>query len=346
MATIKDVARLAGVGWGTVSRVVRGQGSVSPDKLERVNRAIEALGYRPSHAARSLLYGSSRMVGIYIPLLSGTFYAAILQIIDAELRAAGLHMMVTFGVSREDARREAVEGVGLLVDRGCDGVIVMTSPLTDADLAALGPKRDRLVALNHSFGSIPGQCFTVDHRLGGKLAARALLDHAHRTIAVIAGPSAAADNVERVDGFLAELAAAGIDPAGVWMAERDFSPAGGRSAAQELVASGRLFSAVFCANDEMVLGALSYFHEAGIRVPADVSVIGYDDAPASAYSTPRLTSVHIPWREMARNGVAELLNLCYGHARPVTRTFPVSVSLRATLAHCPPQRRARKKSAP
>ena len=86
VATIKDVARLAGVGLGTASRVVRGKGSVSPAKLERVRKAIDALGYRPSHAARSLLYGSSRMVGIYIPLLSGTFYAAILQIIDAELR--------------------------------------------------------------------------------------------------------------------------------------------------------------------------------------------------------------------------------------------------------------------
>ncbi|WP_296952316.1 LacI family DNA-binding transcriptional regulator [uncultured Massilia sp.] len=342
MATIKDVAQMAGVGLGTVSRVVRGQGSVSPDKLERVRKAIDALGYRPSHAARSLLYGTSRMVGVYIPLLSGTFYAAILQIIDAELRAAGLHMMVTFGVSREDARRQALEGVGLLVDRGCDGVIAITCPLTEEDLATLGPKRERLVALNQHFDGMPGQCFTVDHRLGGKLAARALLDHAHRDIAVIGGPASAPDNVERIDGFLRELAAAGIDTGKVWMAERDFSPDGGRSAARELVASGRPFSAVFCANDEMALGALSFFHEAGIRVPADVSVIGYDDAPGAAYATPRLTSVHIPWREMARNGVAELLNLCYGHARPVTRTFPVSVSLRSTLGHRAPKKRPRK----
>ena len=79
---------MAGVGTGTASRVVRGKGSVSPDKLERVRQAIDALGYRPSHAARSLLYGRSRMIGVYIPMLSGTFYTAILAIIDAELRAA------------------------------------------------------------------------------------------------------------------------------------------------------------------------------------------------------------------------------------------------------------------
>jgi LacI family transcriptional regulator len=332
VSTIKDVARLAGVGLGTASRVVRGKGSVSPAKLERVRQAIDTLGYRPSHAARSLLYGSSRMIGVYIPLLSGTFYTAMLQLIDSELRGAGLHMMVAFGVQREEARQQAIEGVGFLLERGCDGVIVLTSPLLEEDLAALGPKRDKLVLLNPSFDSIPEQCFTVDHRLGGRLAARALLDHAHRDIAVIAGPANVADNIARIDGFMAELRAAGIDTGALWITERDFSSAGGWSAAQALLASGRPFSAVFCANDEMALGALSCFHEAGIQVPQQVSVIGYDDVPSAAYSAPRLTSVHIPWREMTRSGVAALLNLCYGFNRPLTRTFPVSVSLRASLA--------------
>lgn len=334
MSTIKDVARLAGVGLGTASRVVRGQGSVSQAKLERVKQAIDALGYRPSHAARSLLYGTSRMIGVYIPLLSGTFYTALLQVIDTELRGAGLHMMVAFGVSRDEARRQAVEGVGFLIERGCDGVIVLTSPLEEEDLAALGPKRARVVALNHSFDGMAAQSFTVDHRLGGRLAARALLEHGHREIAVIAGPATVTDNIDRIDGFMQELAAAGIDTAALWMAERDFSSAGGRDAARELVESGRRFTALFCANDEMALGALSWFHEAGIRVPQQVSVIGYDDIPSAAYSAPRLTSVHIPWREMTENGVAELLNLCYGLHKPVTRSFPVSVSLRASLAHC------------
>jgi LacI family transcriptional regulator len=332
VSTIKDVARLAGVGLGTASRVVRGKGSVSQAKLERVKKAIDTLGYRPSHAARSLLYGTSRMIGVYVPLLSGTFYTSLLQVIDTELRGAGLHMMVAFGVSREDARRQAVEGVGFLVERGCDGVIVLTSPLEEEDLAALGPKRARVVALNQGFDSVDAQSFTVDHRLGGKLAARALLDHGHRDIAIIGGPAGVADNIDRIEGFLDELAGAGIERGAVTLVERDFSSAGGRSAAQELLESGRRFSALFCANDEMALGALSWFHEAGIRVPQDVSVIGYDDAPSAAYSAPRLTSVHIPWREMTRNGVAELLNLCYGLGRPVTRSFPVSVSLRASLA--------------
>jgi LacI family transcriptional regulator len=333
---------MAGVGLGTASRVVRGKGSVSPAKLERVRKAIAALGYRPSHAARSLLYGSSRMIGVYVPLMSGTFYTTMLQIIDAELRGAGLHMMVAFGVEREGARQQALDGVGFLIERGCDGVIVLTSPLLEEDLEALGPKRGKVVLLNHRFDSIPEQCFTVDHRLGGRLAARALLDHAHRDIAIIAGPPDVADNIDRIDGFMQELRDGGIDTGSLWMAERDFSSEGGWSAASALLASGRPFSALFCANDEMALGALSCFHEAGIRVPQDVSVIGYDDVPSAACSAPRLTSVHIPWHEMTRSGVAALLNLCYGSARPLTRSFPVSVSFRASLARpCRDLRRPR-----
>lgn len=332
MATIKDVARLAGVGLGTASRVVSGKGSVSPATLERVKKAIDELGFRPSHAARALLSGSSRMIGVYIPVLSGTFYTPILQIIDTELRAAGLHMVVAFGVGLGDARRQAIDGIDFLLERGCDGLIVMTGALLEEDIAALGAKRRQLVALNHSFAGIPDQCFMVDHRLGGRLAARTLLEHGHRDIAIVAGPASLIDNVERVEGFKAELEESGIDTGKLWVAESDFSPAGGWAAAKALIESGNPCSALFCANDEMAVGALSYFQEAGIRVPHDLSVIGYDDTPSAEFSAPRLTSVRMPWREMTLNGLNALLNRCYDLQRPVERSFPVSVTLRASLA--------------
>ncbi|MEH6433621.1 LacI family DNA-binding transcriptional regulator [Massilia sp. DD77] len=339
MATIKDVARLAGVGLGTASRVVSGKGSVSPATLERVRKAIDELGFRPSHAARALLSGTSRMIGVYIPALSGTFYTPILQIIDTELRAAGLHMVVAFGVGLGDARRQAVDGIEFLIERGCDGLIMMTSALLDEDIAALGVKQHQLVALNHEFSKVPEQCFTVDHAMGGRLAARTLLDYKHRDIAIIAGPAALADNVARIDGFMGELASEGIDTSKIWVAESDFSPAGGWAAAKELIESGTPCSALFCANDEMAVGALSYFQEAGISVPRDLSVIGYDDTESAAFSAPRLTSVHMPWREMTLNGLNMLLNRCYDLQRPVSRTFPVSVTLRASLAKAPTTRK-------
>ena len=335
MATIKDVARLAGVGLGTASRVVSGKGSVSPATLERVKKAIEQLDFRPSHAARSLLSGSSRMIGVYIPILKGTFYTPILQLIDTELRAAGLHMVVAFGTGTGDARRQAIEGIGFLMERGCDGLLAMSNHLSDEDIAALGPKQSCVVLLNHSSGSLPGQCFSADHRAGGVLAARTLVERGHRQIAVIAGPSTSPDNVDRIDGFLAELARAGVDTAHLWIAESDFSPEGGWASAAELVASGHQFTALFCANDEMAVGALSYFQQAGIAVPAQVSVLGYDDTPSAEFSAPRLSTVHIPWRDVTLSGLHTLLNRCYGGARPVAREFPISLTQRASLADAP-----------
>nr|WP_315215396.1 LacI family DNA-binding transcriptional regulator [uncultured Duganella sp.] len=332
MATIKDVARLAGVGLGTASRVVSGKGSVSPATVAKVRAAIEELGFRPSHAARSLLSGSSRMIGVYIPVLSGTFYTPILQIIDTELRTAGLHMVVAFGVGLGGARQQAIEGIEFLIERGCDGLILMTNVLLEEDIAALGAKQHRVVLLNHYFDSIAGQCFTVDHRLGGMMAARALLEHGHRRIAVVSGPASLPDNVVRIDSFMYELADNGIDTSKVWLVERDFSPAGGWSAAKELMESGYACTALFCANDEMAVGALSYFQEAGIHVPSELSVIGYDDTPSAEFSAPRLTTVHMPWREMTQNGINALLNGCYDLQRPVTHRYPVTMTLRASLA--------------
>ena len=335
MATIKDVARLAGVGLGTASRVVSGKGSVSQATMEKVRQAIEELDFRPSHAARSLLSGSSQMIGVYIPVLKGTFYTPILQLIDTELRAAGLHMVVAFGVGIGNPREQAIEGIEFLMERGCDGLVAFTNHLTDDDIAALGPKQSRVVVLNHSFESIPEQCFTADHTQGGVLAARALLDRQHREIAVIAGPATLPDNVARIAGFMGELERAGIDTAGMWVAESDFSPEGGWSCAKELVDSGRPFTALFCANDEMAVGALSFFHEAGMSVPRDVSVLGYDDTPSTEFSAPRLTSVHVPWRTVTLSGLNALLNRCYALEREVVRYFPISITERASLAKAP-----------
>ena len=332
MVTIKDVARLAGVGAGTASRVVSGKGAVSPATLEKVRKAIAELDYRPSHAARALLSGSSQMIGVYIPFLSGTFYTPILRAIYTDLRAAGLNMMVSFGVGRGNARQQAIDGVEFLMARGCDGLLLMSNDLLESDIEALGPIQSRLVVINHVFACIADQCFSVDHTLGGRLAARTLLELGHRAIAVIAGPSAAPDNVERIGGFMAELNEAGIDTGKLWMMESDFSAKGGCESARELVASGYAFTALFCANDEMAVGALSCFQQAGVAVPGQVSVLGYDDTDGTKFTVPRLSSVHIPWKELTQDGLNCLLNRCYGLDRPVLRQFPVSVTMRSSLS--------------
>lgn len=335
MSTIKDVARLAGVGLGTASRVVSGKGSVSPATAERVKKAIKQLDFRPSHAARALLSGSSQTIGVYIPILKGTFYTPILQVIDMELRSGGRHMVVAFGCGLGDERRQAVEGVEFLIERGCDGLIVMSNELTDGDIVALSRKQPRLVVLNRSFESIRDQCFSADHTLGGTLAAQALLKLGHREFAVISGPPTSPDNVARITGFMDELTRHRIDPNKVMILKSDFSPEGGWASAEALLASKHKFTALFCANDEMAVGVLSYFQQAGISVPKQVSVLGYDDTHSAEYSAPRLTSVHIPLREVTLNGLHWLLNQCYGSALKIDREFPIGISWRATVAKPP-----------
>lgn len=331
MATIKDVARLAGVGLGTASRVVSGKGSVAPATAERVRRAIEELEFRPSHAARSLLSGSSQMIGVYIPILKGTFYTPILQIIDMELRANGQHMVVAFGHGLGNARQQAVEGIQFLLERGCDGLIVISDALLDEDIAALGPKNKYLVILNRIYPDIKEQCFSVDHKQGGKLAATSLWEQGHRKFAIITGPSTALDSVARISGFIGELGKQGVDSGKLPTVEGDYSPESGWTAVGTLLASRLKFTALFCANDEMAVGAIARLQEAGIAVPDTVSVMGYDDTPTAEYSAPRLTSVHVPWREVTLSALNWLLNQCYGGTRPVKRKLPVSMSWRSSV---------------
>jgi LacI family transcriptional regulator len=332
VATIKDVARLAGVGLGTASRVVSGKGAVAPATAERVRRAIEQLEFRPSHAARSLLSGSSQMIGVYIPVLKGTFYTPILQIIDMELRANGQHMVVAFGHGLGNARQQAMEGIHFLLERGCDGLIVISDALLEEDIAALGPKNKYLVVLNRLYKDIREQCFSVDHKQGGKLAAVTLLEQGHRKFAVVTGPSSAIDNIARISGFIGELEKHGIAADKVTMVEGDYSPESGWMAVGTLLASRQKFTALFCANDEMAVGAISRLHDAGVSVPGMVSVMGYDDTLTAEYSAPRLTSVHVPWREVTLSALNWLLNQCYGGSRPVRRKLPVSMSWRSSVA--------------
>jgi LacI family transcriptional regulator len=332
MATIKDVARLAGVGVGTASRVVSGNGSVAVATAVRVRKAIAELDFRPSHAARSLLSGSTQMIGVYIPVLKGTFYTPILDAINSELRTTGRQMLVAFGYGDGDARQQAIEGLGFLVERGCDGLVVMTDALRAEDLKVLGVKKSKLVMLNHSLNNLAEQCFTADHTRGGVLAAQSFLEKGHSTFAVITGPKTFLDNVARVAGFMSELRNHGIDATHSVLLQGDFSPESGWACAQSLASSGHHFTALFCANDEMAVGALAYFQHAGISVPGTISVMGYDDTHTAEYSAPQLTSVHIPWRQITLNGLRWLLNECYGDTHPVQRKFQVSVTWRESVA--------------
>ncbi|MGF6776273.1 LacI family DNA-binding transcriptional regulator [Paraburkholderia sp. GAS334] len=332
MATLKDVAALAGVGMSTASRAISGKGPVSAEALARVQAAIEQLNFRPSSIGRAMATQSLGMIGLFVPTFFGSYYGTILKQTDTELRAVRRHVVVATGCGESSPRERAIEAVQFLIARDCDGVVAISHDLHDEDIVRLHKMHPRIVFLNRVFGDFPEASFCADHHLGGALAARTLVEYGHRDIAVISGPFSASDNQARIEGFFDELARHGIKRSSVALVESDFSLEGGYAGVQTLLESRRRFTALFCANDTMAVSALARLQQAGISVPHDVSVIGYDDDYSAAYTAPGLTSVHIPTGELTQNAVRWLVNQCYGTSWEIFRDFPVTVTMRASVA--------------
>ncbi|MCC8394671.1 substrate-binding domain-containing protein [Paraburkholderia sp. MMS20-SJTR3] len=339
VATLKDVAELAGVGMSTASRAISGKGPVSADAAARVKAAIETLNFRPSSIGRAMATQQLGIIGLFVPTFFGSYYGTILTQIDTELRAVHRHVVVATGCGEVSPREQAIEAVRFLIGRDCDGVVVMSHDLHDEDLTMLHRMHPKMVFLNRAFEQLPDASFCADHRHGGELAARTLLEFGHRDIGVISGPATASDNQARVEGFFGELARAGIARDDVTLIESDFSPQGGYAAAQQLLESKRRVTGLFCANDTMALSVLARFHQAGVSVPNDISVIGYDDDYSAAYTAPGLTSVHIPTAELTQNAVRWLVNQCYGTTWEIFREFPVSVTMRESVGPVPALKR-------
>ncbi|MYM67602.1 substrate-binding domain-containing protein [Pseudoduganella sp. FT55W] len=332
MATLKDVAMLAGVGMSTASRAISGAGPVSAEAMKKVQAAIEQLNFRPSSIGRSLSAQSLGMIGIFAPSFFGAYYGTILKQTDIELRAMRRHVVVATGCGDGTPREEAIEAVKFLIGRDCDGIVVLGHDLLDEDMQMLHKMHPKMAFLNRRSPALETSSFCPDHYHGGELAARTLLDAGHRQLAVISGPTGTSDNEERLRGFFDELARQGIARDAVRLIPSDFSREGGFAATQQLINEGRHFTGLFCANDEMAIGSMSCFHRAGIRVPQDVSIVGYDDDYSAEFSSPGLTSVHIPMQQLTQNAVRWLLNICYGTQHDITREFPVTVTMRGSVA--------------
>ncbi|RQH08012.1 substrate-binding domain-containing protein [Paraburkholderia dinghuensis] len=338
MATLKDVAALAGVGLSTASRALSGNGPVSAEAAARVQAAIDQLKFRPSSIGRAMATQSLGIIGLFVPTFFGSYYGTILKEIDTELRAIRRHVVVATGCGEGAPREQAIEAVRFLIGRDCDGVVVIGHELHDDDLEMLTGMHPRMAFLNRAFSQSPASSFCANHFHGGELAARTLIEHGHREIAVIGGPASSSDNIARLNGFFSELARHGIARDAVQHVESDFSPEGGYAAAQALLDARRHFTGLFCANDTMAMSALARLQQAGLSIPHDVSVIGYDDDYSAAYMAPALTSVHIPTAELTRNAVRWLINQCYGAHWPIERAFPVNVTMRASVARVSTER--------
>ena len=300
-----DVAVLAGVSHMTVSRVLNDPASVKPETRERVLSAMQSLGYRPNTVARALATGRTRSLGVVA--LATALYGptSTLLAIEAAARTAGYNLDLVR--LRSFTRRSMGEAADGLQQRGVDGIIVI-APHTWA-IKTLQSAVDGvpLVAVEGGAGRLP--TVAVDQEKGGALATEHLLALGHSSVWHVGGPKDWLEAKARERGWREVLSAAGqsappVLPGG-WGVRSGYQ-AGRRLVAEQGV------SAVFVANDQMALGVLRAFHEAGIEVPGQVSVVGFDDVPEAAYFTPPLTTVRQDFDEVGRRALQLLLEQMAG----------------------------------
>jgi len=332
MATIRDVAKLAGVGVGTVSRVLSGKGSVAQSTTDKVMAAMAQLEYRPSSVARSLSSRSQGIIGLWLPQFDGPFYSLILTTIERELRRNGKHLVAVNGGSDDGLCRSnspTSEGLNFLIERDCDGIILCGNNISDFELAQLDSRYRNLVLLNRSLPDIAERCFSMDHVEGGRIAARRLLEQGHRQIACIAGPAGrVADAAERLQGFREVLQAEGVSLGDQQLVFTEYDFESGRQGVDALLARGSQFSALFCANDLIGMAAISRLAEHGLSVPGDVAIVSYDNSDFAEYSLPRLTSVEMPIEALATAACHKVMQLCYGTEATAEGSFAPQLQLR------------------
>lgn len=299
-ATIKDVARAAGVSVASVSRALNGRDNVTEDTRRRVLEAAARLRYTPNDAARSLITRRTRTVGAVLPDLYGEFFSELMRGMDAAARAHGLHLLVA------GARGSAEETAGALraLSGRVDGLLVM-SPHADAQLlGATLPAALPTVLMNTPVAGRRYRSLSIDNHGGARAMTRHLLGLGHRRIAFIAGPVGNFDAAERLRGYRDALGRARAG--GETLLQGDFSEESGYRAALRLRELERRPDAIFAANDTMAIGCLFGLGELGLRVPEDVALAGFDDIPTARYVTPPLSTVRVRIAELGTRALESL----------------------------------------
>ena len=311
--TIKDVARRANVSVATVSRALNGHENVAEAVRRRVLSIADELHYIPHHAARSLSSRRTHTIGVVLPDLHGEFFSELMRGIDQAAREHDLHLLVS---SYHGNPQE--QGAALRAMRGrVDGLLVMSPYVGDTGFLSdnLVPALPAVLINTHlmpdGFGVL-----SIDNYGGARAMMRHLLDGGRRRIAFIAGPEDNFDAHERLRGYRDALAEA-LPDAEPWVLAGDFNESSGHHAGRELLATKQRPDAVFAANDMMALGCLFAFNQAGLRVPADIALAGFDDIPLARYVHPALTTMRVDIAALGGRAMRELQQRFDASAQPV-----------------------------
>jgi LacI family transcriptional regulator len=293
-----DVARLADCSPATVSRVLNGNPTVNKSVRERVLRAAAELRYVPNGSARALRSTRTRLVGAIIPTLDHAIYATMVDGLQARLAEKEVSLILNTSTYDIDLEYEQAK---LLVERGAESIVLVGAQHRPQTLAMLDQKRVAYVFTYTSTPTDSGAAIGFSNEGAGRTAARYLLDLGHVRLGMIAGITQDNDRAKgRVDGFLSELDKAGIAPGSVPVAEGAYRVENGRALMKVLMESAPRPTAVFCGSDILAAGAVKYCHEAGIAVPGEVSVMGFDNLEIAELTTPELTTLEVPARDMGR----------------------------------------------
>jgi DNA-binding LacI/PurR family transcriptional regulator len=322
-----DVARLAGVSHQTVSRVINGSASIRPSTRERVLRAIADLGYHPNTAARALVTRRSKIIGI-IGSNTALYGPASIQFsIQEAARAAGYFTsLVTLAAVTHDELRGAL---GYLSRQSVEAIVMI---VTQQEALAVVRSEATTIPLIVVEGELSGQGLSVgvDQMEGARLATQHLVDLGHRDIVHVSGPLKWTEARARRAGYVEVMRAARLQVRADL--EGDWSPARGYAIGRELV-KRKDFSAIFVANDQMAIGILHAFAQAGIAVPDDVSLIGFDDVPEAAYLNPALSTVRQDFHAVGRRAIDLLTAVLDGVSSATPLLAPELVVRDSTRPH-------------
>lgn len=353
--TVYDVAARAGVSIATVSRVLRSPDSVRPATRERVHEAVSELGYVPSGSARGLAERRTGVLGLYFPGFDAAEEAPALDVfadhaasappftlahddgevhptslfLDEVLRGAELEawkqgFVLMIGVGRDDPDRSTVRDMAGRVD----GLMVLARSVPDEVLARLSRRIPVVVLSGPPRGDDYDHVTVSNAKAMAEVTRTVLTQVPGGRLAFLAGPENSPDAEQRWEGFASAVAASGMDPAAVTVVRGDFTRASGRRAAEEILAGG-VPDALIVANDQMALGALDVLRDAGLRVPDDVLVTGFDGIEAAALVRPPLTTVRQPMIDLGRAAVQMLARrLEHPDAPPAVVRLPLQILLR------------------
>jgi len=330
MATIYEVSNLAGVSLATVSRVINKNTRVSDKTRQKVLDAMKELGYRPNSIAQSLASNCTNSIGIMVSELNGSFFGQMMSAIEAELRAAGKHVIITTGHNEEQREKEGIE---FLKSRNCDALIVHVEGLSDEDILSLNQDDIPIYFMSRLIEGLKDKCISLDNELGGYLATEIMIQNGHKKIAYISGPQLKHDAQDRLLGHKRALAEHNIPFEEKLYYEGEFTETGGITGLKSFLAENTSFTALVCANDEMASGAMTYAREHGFSLPEQLSIIGFDNVSFSRHIYPKLTTIDNPIGEMGQMAAKLVLKNVYNQKDlSVKHFFEPTVITRDSIA--------------